>query len=174
MIVNTCSQEHSNVNNETHMNIRKRLSLFFPSLLTFDSIAGVCRSAYAQKAAVPRPRIDNFYAAPIDQTAPGTELTFTVEGTPHGKACIRVSGIGKNIPLEEVDNGIYRGSYIIGSNDRLASNTSMRAILRVRNLSAAASRAFDNSATAGADLKFAAAGTGYEVSVNASKASSQA
>lgn len=126
------------------MNIRKHLSSFSLLLLTFGSIATVSQPAYAQR--VMQPQIDEFYVTPANQLTHGTELTFTVEGTPRGKASVRVNGINRNIPLKEVARGIYEATYTISSKDRITARTMMRATLRVRNQSTVSTQALSSDA----------------------------
>lgn len=127
------------------MNIRKHLFSFSLLLLTFGSMAIAPQPAYAKRAVAPQPKIDNIYITPANQLIAGTELTFTVEGTPRGKASVRVSGINRTIPLKEVEAGVYEGGYTISRRDRIAAGAIMRATLTVRNRSAVARQALGNS-----------------------------
>ncbi|UUZ72034.1 Ig-like domain-containing protein [Polaromonas sp. P1(28)-8] len=70
-----------------------------------------------------------------DQLAPGSDLSFTLEGTPRGRASVRLSGINKNIVLSEVERGVYEGSYTLSRRDRLGPQPTATATLRVRNVS---------------------------------------
>lgn len=170
------------------MNIRKHLSRFLLLLIASGSIATIAQPAYAKKAApVPSPQIDNFYITPVNQFTPGTDLTFTVEGTPRGKASVRVGGVKRLIQLQEIDSGVYEGEYTVSSRDRITASSVMRATLMVRGRSSAISQAIGGVATVapaaaaaapsaalsiqrftvtpinkiepGADLKFAVTGT---------------
>lgn len=118
------------------MNIRKHFPLFFLSLLVFAPIGTLSGSAYAQRAAT-SPEIDKFYIESDNGLAPGAELTFRVEGTPRGKASVRISGKNRNnISLKEVSGGVYEGSYTIKRKDRITASNTVRAILRVGRRSA--------------------------------------
>ena len=111
------------------MNIRNHWLSFFLLLSAFAPIGTFSEPAWAQRAASP-PGIDRFYIDSDNGLAPGTELTFTVEGTPRGKASVRISGLNRNIPLKEVSSGVYQGGYTIKHKDRIAANSKVRATLR--------------------------------------------
>ena len=96
----------------------------------FLSMTAAAPSAAASKARPPE--IDAFYADPGNQFSPGTEITFTIEGTPKGKASVRITGIPRTIPLSEVDEGVYEGSYTIRSRDKFGPNTTARGTLKAR------------------------------------------
>lgn len=117
------------------MNIRKYFLAICMLLMAAAPLSSFAQSGSAKRTVVSAPVIDNFYVTPEDQITAGTELTFTVEGTPRGKASVRISGINRTINLREVDPGVYEGSYTINSRDRLSARTSMHATLRVRNVS---------------------------------------
>jgi hypothetical protein len=112
------------------MNLCRRLYALCVTLFTLVAVA--VSPAYAQGAAVPAPRIDQFYVEPANQLTPGTELTFTVAGTPRGTAAVRVTGISRSIPLQEIESGVYEGSYTITTRDQISAGSTMRATLRVR------------------------------------------
>lgn len=92
-------------------------------------------------------QIDTFYAEPGGQLAPGTEVSFTVEGTRRGAASVRIDGIPKAIPLREVEAGRYQGSYTIRSRDKVAPRATARATLRVRGAVARHELAFGAAAS---------------------------
>lgn len=104
---------------------------FLLALLVFG-FAGTSGAASKSDKGPSSPAIDAFYVDPSNQVSAGTELTFTVEGTPKGQASVKLSGIPKTIPLKEVDRGTYEGSYTIRSRDRLGTNPTVRATLRAR------------------------------------------
>lgn len=115
------------------MNFRKQLCALPFLVLAFAPVALVSLPAHAQKAAkTALPEIDNISVSPSNQFAPGTDLTFTVEGTPRGKASVRITGVNRNIPLQEVERGIYEADYTVSSKDRLTAGSTVRATLTVR------------------------------------------
>lgn len=85
-----------------------------------------------------QPRIEAFYVNPANQLTPGTELVFRAEGTPYANASVRISGIPGNIPLKEVEPGIYESTYTIRSRDRIAADRTAHVTLRARGRTAVA------------------------------------
>ena len=112
-------------------------ALSFAAILLGASIS-LTQIAYAKKtvsAPVPAPQIDNAYVSPLNQFTPGTDLTFTLEGSPNGRASVRVGGIRRVINLRESEKGLYSADYTISSNDRITANSVLRATLSVRGRS---------------------------------------
>jgi hypothetical protein len=105
------------------MNVLRRLSRFFLLLLACAPIGTL---------AAP-PQIEQFYADQ-DRLVRGETVTFTLEGTPRGRASVRIDGISRTIPLKEVDRGVYEGKYTLRRNDALAASNTIRASLRARGL----------------------------------------
>ncbi|MBI3344527.1 MAG: hypothetical protein HY028_06715 [Gammaproteobacteria bacterium] len=81
----------------------------------------------AQAAPVVTPQIDSFEVDAVDKLDPGTDLVFTLEGTPASKATLRITGVKRIIPMQEVEPGIYEAEYTIKLKDRLTANTVVRA-----------------------------------------------
>jgi hypothetical protein len=113
------------------MNLRHPAA-WLSALLACVLLTGFLPSAHAQRNFGP-PEIDAFYVESDGGFAPGAELTVTVEGTPRGQASAQIRGVGRPIPLTEVQRGIYKGRYTISRNDRVNPNSSARATLRVRD-----------------------------------------
>src|SRR5688572_15500781 len=99
--------------------------------------------AAAQKSA--SPQIDAFYVDPPGLPTPGTEVTFTVEGTPKGKVSVRIPGVQRVINLKEVDSGVYEGTYTIRSRDKLEPNVTARASLKARGRTKTSDLAFGSA-----------------------------
>ena len=78
------------------------------------------------------PQITNFTVDQSDQLTAGSDIDFTLEGTPKGQASVRLNGIAKNIVLREVEPGIYEGSYTLSRRDRLTAPPTARVTLRGR------------------------------------------
>jgi hypothetical protein len=89
--------------------------------------------AVAKKTA---PQISSFEMEPVDRLAAGGELFFRLQGTPDGKATVRVPGVQRTIILQEVDDGTYEGGYTLRSVDRPQPRSSVTALLRKNGLSA--------------------------------------
>jgi hypothetical protein len=131
------------------MNIRRHLYVLPLLLFAFGSIEAIAQPAHAKQAArAALPHIENFSVSPTDQFDAGTDLTFTVEGTPRGKASVRVTGIRRVIPLTEVERGIYEAEYTVSRRDRIAASSVMRATLTVRGQSTVVSQTLGSGAAA--------------------------
>lgn len=82
----------------------------------------------AQSASAPQ--IDDFSVSSVDRLIPGTELVFTLAGTPGAKASLTITGVATNLPMSEVEPGIYEGRYTIRNKDKLTERTAVRANLQ--------------------------------------------
>ena len=76
------------------------------------------------------PSIERFNVTPISRIEPGSELTFTLAGTPGGKASVRINGMDGKVFLDETTPGNYQGNYTIKSRDRVTANSRVTASLR--------------------------------------------
>ncbi|MEC5216037.1 outer membrane lipoprotein SlyB [Actimicrobium sp. GrIS 1.19] len=84
------------------------------------------------------PRIDGFNVNEVRTLSPGTDLNFTVYGTPGGNATLRIAGAVRNLALSEVEPGQYEGTYTISGRDRLSARSAVTANLRTGNQVASA------------------------------------
>ena len=93
---------------------------------------------YGQQAGtttvVQAPRIRGFEVDEVRRLVPGTELAFTLYGTPGARANLSIHGANRNLALIETDPGQYEGIYTIGTRDRIVANSRVTANLRVGNL----------------------------------------
>ncbi len=89
--------------------------------------------APAVAAASAIPRIDRFEVDPPARLLPGEQLFFTLHGTPAGKASLRIVGVRGKLLLDEVQNGVYEGTYTITDRDRIASDATVTATLNLGN-----------------------------------------
>lgn len=120
------------------MKLRCRSLPFLILLLAFGlTVAEPAAAAQGRST-----EIDAFFVDPPNQLSPGTELQFTVEGTPKGKASVRISGIPQVIPLKEVEPGVYEGGYTIRSRDKVPPDAMARASLKARGRTVSAEFAF--------------------------------
>lgn len=96
--------------------------------------------AYAQQNATSAavPRIEGFNVEPVAQPAPGTELAFTLYGSPGGVAAVQIGGATGGLTLEETDAGIYEGVYTIRKRDQITATSTVTANLRLGNRVASA------------------------------------
>jgi outer membrane lipoprotein SlyB len=109
------------------------------------TMAQAQQSGYAHAA----PRIDGFDVAPAARLTAGNELLFTLHGSPGGTATVRINGVVDKFHLEEVEAGVYEGTYTIRGRDHIALDTTVTANLRVGNR--VASHVLDESLVARAD-----------------------
>lgn len=89
---------------------------------TYSSDSTVAQSYYA-------PQIDSFTVNSVDRLSPGTELVFTLEGTPNARASFTISNVARNLPMQEVSPGVYEGRYTVRNQDQFSTNTPVRANL---------------------------------------------
>jgi outer membrane lipoprotein SlyB len=78
-------------------------------------------------------RIDGFSVDEVPNLRPGSELSFSLNGTPGAIATLRIDGAQRGLNLSEVDAGIYEGTYAIGTRDNINANSAVRANLRLGN-----------------------------------------
>jgi outer membrane lipoprotein SlyB len=76
------------------------------------------------------PRIERFDMAPVASLGGGSELTFTLTGTPGGRAEIAVDGARGTFFLPEVRPGVYTGVYTVRGADRITPSSVVNATLR--------------------------------------------
>lgn len=127
------------------MSAPRFLNFLLPLLVT-GFIATAPQLAVAQPKARFAPQISSFQVDVSDRLVPGSDIDFVLEGTPRGKASVRINGVNKTIALSEVERGVYEGSYTLSRRDRLGPQPTARATLRVRNVSTVASQALAGGA----------------------------
>ena len=98
-------------------------------LALVPATAGAQQPGYSTAA----PRIGGFDVKQVRKLTAGTELNFTLYGTPGGTAIISIPGAKGRLLLEEVETGFYEGIYTIKSTDRIATNSRVTVNLRVGN-----------------------------------------
>lgn len=126
--------------------LSKRSFSYLLVLLASSLLALAPQLATAQPQKVRAPEISSFQVDLSDQLTPGSDIGFSLEGTPRGQASVRLSGINKIIVLREVDRGVYEGSYTLNRRDRLGAQPTARATLRVRNISTVTTQALAGGA----------------------------
>jgi outer membrane lipoprotein SlyB len=77
------------------------------------------------------PKIDRFDVNPPNNLVAGSELLFTLEGTPDASASVRINGVRGKLALEQVRPGVYEGSYPIKNRDRIAPDSVVTGNLRL-------------------------------------------
>lgn len=104
------------------------LALSFPLVLN-STVAQAQQPAYTLAA----PRIDGFDVEQARRLSAGSELLFILYGSPGGVATVRIDGVVDQFRLEEVETGVYEGTYTIRSRDKISATTMVTANLRVGN-----------------------------------------
>jgi hypothetical protein len=118
----------------TLRDLKRALALLCLGTLSFLPAA----PALAKKAVAPPPEIRSFEMDPVDKVGAGAELFFRVQGTAGARSTVRVSGVSRTLVLQEVDDGVYEGSYTLRPNDRATPNSSATTTLRRNGRSATA------------------------------------
>ena len=120
------------------MALRLPLRATMLGLCTATALVSLPHAASAQQDSRARveeqwrtPRITGFDVDPVKQLSPGTELAFTVWGSPGLAGRVSIDGATRSALLEEVSRGQYRAWYTIGSADNLAPSS--RATVNLRD-----------------------------------------
>lgn len=116
------------------------LRLLVPALAV-GFMATVPHLASAQSRGKQAPQIENFSVDAGSPLGPGSDIDFSLEGTPRGQASVRITGVNKNIVMREVSPGIYEGSYTVSRRDKLGLQPTARATLRLRGVASIATQA---------------------------------
>ena len=116
------------------------LRLLIPAVAV-GFIATLPHLASAQPRNKSAPQISTFTIDTSSALGPGSDIDFTLEGTPRGQASVRITGVDRNIVMREVSQGVYEGSYTVSRRDRLGAQPSARATLRVRGVASVATQA---------------------------------
>lgn len=119
-----------------------------PAFLPFVLPSGAAHAQQQYAAPVAMPRIDGFDVEQVKTLVAGTELDFTLYGTPGSLATVRIDGAVGRILLEEVEPGVYEGSYTIKRRETLSAAATVTANLRAGNQ--VASAVLDESLVLGA------------------------
>ncbi|MDP9109272.1 MAG: glycine zipper 2TM domain-containing protein [Pseudomonadota bacterium] len=103
------------------------------ALLPLAPLALLSAPAQAQQSNYNAPHIDGFNVEEVASLTPGTDLVFTLYGTPNGRATLHIRGARRVLTLAEVEPGQYEGTYTISSRDALTAKSAVTANLRVGN-----------------------------------------
>ena len=135
------------------MNIPKRMMFGLCALWALFPLGISATNAQAQQSGYSHaaPRIDGFDVAPAARLTAGNELLFTLHGSPGGTATVRINGVVDKFRLDEVEAGVYEGTYTIRGRDRIALESTVTANLRVGNR--VATHVLDESLVARADSR---------------------
>jgi len=132
------------------VNISKKMLFGLCALLALLPLALSSTIAQAQQPvySAAAPRIDGFDVEPARRLTAGNNLVFTLYGSPGATAAVRINGVVDRFPLEEVEAGVYEGTYTIKSKDRFTADAMVTANLRAGNR--IATEILDESLLAGA------------------------
>ena len=108
------------------------LVLLAPVAAAFTALPS---TALAQPAT---PQVRGLEVSSDNGIHPGSRLRFTLRGSPHAQASVRIRGVQGRIPLREVERGVYVGRYVIARNDQIEEGSRIRAMLRHGNREAVA------------------------------------
>jgi outer membrane lipoprotein SlyB len=114
--------------------VKQKIVLGLFALAGLLPLAFTATTAQAQQSsASAAPRIDGFDVEPVSRPAAGSELLFTLYGSPGGAAAVQISGATGGLTLVESEPGVYEGTYTIRSRDRISAASTATANLRVGN-----------------------------------------
>ncbi len=131
-------------------------------LAALSPLALVSAPAQAQSNRA-SPHIDGFNVEEVQSLAPGTDLAFTLYGTPNGRATLHIRGARRLVNLAEVEPGQYEGTYTISSRDALTARSAVVANLRVGNHVASSVLAESIQTTAGQNASAQQNGAGPKI-----------
>lgn len=101
------------------------------------------------------PRISGFQMEQVQQVQAGSELEFTMWGTPRSTAQVRIDGALRTLTLSEVADGLYQGTYVVSTRDRITPSARTTGTLRNGNIVTTAT--LDHALQVGAPAPAAAA-----------------
>ncbi len=120
--------------------LRNALRVLLPGVLALSSLSFAPHAAAQSPQAAPQTapaamatRIDGFDVEPVTQATAGSELLFTLYGSPGGQARVQITGATGQALLEELEPGLYEGVYTVRSRDRIAAASSVTVNLRNGN-----------------------------------------
>ena len=123
------------------MTFSQRLLRLMLAPLAVGLLAALPHIASAKPDKKYPPQITDFSIVAQQPITAGSDIDFTLDGTPRGQASVRISGINKNIILREVSSGVYQGSYTISRRDQLGTQPSALGTLRLRGMGTVVSQA---------------------------------
>src|SRR5882672_11179965 len=108
----------------------KRLCALLLSLSAIALVPAPSAFAATKRVVVTAPQITGFEMEPAQTVAAGNELFFRVQGTPGARVTVRVGGVARTLPLQEVDDGVYEGGYTLRPADRTNANSAATVTMR--------------------------------------------
>jgi hypothetical protein len=77
--------------------------------------------------------VEAFDVERVPQLTAGTQLNFSLFGTPGAAAALQIDGARRALDLHEVQPGVYEGGYTIDAQDRIPPDGQVTATLRSGN-----------------------------------------
>lgn len=108
--------------------VRQLIVSVLAALLAAIAAAALAQPGRDQAAA--GPRVEAFDVEQVPALSPGTQLHFSLFGTPDAAASLQIDGARRVLDLHEVQPGIYEGSYTIDAQDRIPPDGQVVATLR--------------------------------------------
>lgn len=103
------------------MNLKRNLSVILLSLSAAMPMV-LTSTAHAQMfSSAPAVSVTAFDVAQLRTITPGSELEFTVNGTPGAEVTLQIAGATDGLRLSEVQAGRYTGTYTVRSRDQLTA-----------------------------------------------------
>ncbi len=86
---------------------------------------GHAQSGSSQTEAAAAPQIRDFSVTQVQRVGPGSELEFTLRGSPGAAVVLQIAGSNRTVRMSESESrpGTYEGSYTVGSSDRVTANS---------------------------------------------------
>jgi len=97
--------------------------------LALIALPAMAQTGRAAPAAAPL-RIDGINVEEVGQLAAGTQLSFSLFGTPGAVASLQIEGARHGLLLREAERGVYEGTYTIDTQDRIAAEGPVVGTLR--------------------------------------------
>ena len=83
--------------------------------------------AAAQTTVTRTPAVSALQLSADSGLAPGSQLQFTVRGTPRARTSVRINDSNIIVPLRETSAGVYQGTHTVRASDRIDANGLLRA-----------------------------------------------
>lgn len=109
------------------------LAALFASI-TAAAFAQSSRSAASDAGGL---QVEEFDVEQVPQLTSGTQLKFSLYGSPGAKATLQIEGAQRVVHLREVQSGMYEGTYTIDVQDQIWPGARVTAVLRRGNQVAA-------------------------------------
>jgi len=98
--------------------------------VTVPALAQPSRSAASDAAGL---QVEAFDVEEVPRLTSGTQLRFSLYGTPGAEATLQIEGAQRGLHLREVQPGMYEGAYTIDARDQIWPDAHVTATLRRGN-----------------------------------------